>query len=223
MTEGSENEAERPPQVTEQPLPVSQSGGHSRGLYLLVSLALLGVLIQTGLIYHLYCRLQVETSSFHSSARRFHEAVPGWKPGVESRRAAFLQRSGPAGTNGILCWSHRSFPGFLQGLLYQNCSLVFQQDGIYFLFSKLTLVERGRFFKHTVKLRMEKHNWKPVEIMQSSRILRCSGADGDHDLTSSFLGGVFRLSAGESVFVEVNNGSLVHQQSGENFLGAFMI
>uniref|UniRef100_A0A671NX81 THD domain-containing protein n=1 Tax=Sinocyclocheilus anshuiensis TaxID=1608454 RepID=A0A671NX81_9TELE len=40
---------------------------------------------------------------------------------------------------------------------------------------------------------------------------------------NSYLGGIFQLFKGDSVFVKVNNSSQVHGEAYENFFGAFMV
>lgn len=40
---------------------------------------------------------------------------------------------------------------------------------------------------------------------------------------NSYLGGIFNLVKGDSLFVQVNNLSLVYGEASENFFGAFKI
>ncbi|XP_067296735.1 lymphotoxin-alpha [Pseudorasbora parva] len=215
-------------------------------IYLLLAVALLGIFIEAGCICHLYSKhtispdiqnvehiKQGEMDKLSSSSHVFNEILPGITPKGESKPAdkadnkpaAFLQSvSSVSGGDGVLHWRSNSFPGFLKGLSYSNNSLYIQQDGYYYIFSKITHLENCKFFQQKVMQCSENYNNKPIELMQSSRYICCSdkrqpsGERGD-----SYLGGIFHLNKGDSVFVKVNNSSMVHYEPYENFFGAFMV
>lgn len=220
-------------------------------VYLLLAVALLGVLIEAGCICHLYSRhisttdtpipsdiqkmecRKGEKDSFPSSAKDLNEISPEKKPKAESKPAtkaeskpaAFLQiNSGASGGNGVLGWRTNGFPVFMKGMDYKNNSLYIQQDGTYYIFSKISHLENCKFFKHVVMQCSETYSYKPMELMQNSRFLcvpdspQSSGVRGN-----SYLAGIFQLHEGDSVFVKVNNSSLVLHNTYENFFGAFMV
>uniref|UniRef100_A0A8C2GAA0 THD domain-containing protein n=1 Tax=Cyprinus carpio TaxID=7962 RepID=A0A8C2GAA0_CYPCA len=118
--------------------------------------------------------------------------------------------SPPFSGNGVLHWRADSFPVFTRGLEYKDNSLYVQQDGYYYIFSKISHMENCNFFKHQVMQCTERYNFKAIELMQSSR-------------GNSYLGGIFHLLKGDSVFVKVSNSSQVHGEAYENFFGAFMV
>uniref|UniRef100_A0A671RDG6 THD domain-containing protein n=1 Tax=Sinocyclocheilus anshuiensis TaxID=1608454 RepID=A0A671RDG6_9TELE len=120
-----------------------------------------------------------------------------------------------SGGNGVLHWRADSFPVFTRGLEYKNNSLYVQQDGYYYIFSKIAHLENCNFFKHQVMQCTERYSSQAIELMQSSRYSTWRD--------NSYLGGIFQLYKGDSVFVKVNNSSQVHGEAYENFFGAFMV
>ncbi|KAL0202307.1 hypothetical protein M9458_000325, partial [Cirrhinus mrigala] len=141
--------------------------------------------------------------------------------------------------NGILHWRTDSYPVFMKALEYKNNSLYIQQDGYYYVFSKITYLDTCKYFKHQVMQCTERYNFKPLELMQNSRSLQITAvsvkahecfysrlicaSNKSHWRDNSYLGGIFHLLKGDSVFVKVNNCSQVHGETNENFFGAFMV
>ncbi|XP_043072770.1 lymphotoxin-alpha [Puntigrus tetrazona] len=218
-----------PPQAS-----VRTDGPRLSIIYLLLAVALLGVFIEAGFIWHLYSRSSTtsdiqkveyrkgESYSFPRRSDDFNEALPAKSPKADSKPAAFLQIASPAsGGNGVLRWRADSFPVFTRGLEYKNNSLYIRQDGHYYIFSKIAHLENCNFFKHQVMQCTDRYSSKAIELMQSSRFICLP--DKSQWRSNSYLGGVFQLSKGDSVFVRVNNSSQVHSEAYENFFGAFMI
>ncbi|XP_026109924.1 tumor necrosis factor ligand superfamily member 14-like [Carassius auratus] len=221
-------------QALAPPVSVRRDGPALFIIYLLLAVALLGVFIEAGFIWHLYSRstptsdVQIleyskgEKSSFPRSSHDFNEVLPAKPPKAESKPAAFLQIASPvSGGNGVLHWRADSFPVFMRGLQYKNNSLYVQQDGYYYIFSKISHMENCSFFKHQVMQWTERYSSKAIELMQSSRFI-CVPSKSQWR-GNSYLGGVFQLFEGDSVFVKVNNSSLVYGEVYENFFGAFMV
>ncbi|ROL54826.1 Tumor necrosis factor ligand superfamily member 14 [Anabarilius grahami] len=205
-------------------------------VYLLLAVALLGVFIEAGFICHLYSKQAIssdiqkveyikgEKDPF-PSAHDFNEILPGKKPKADGKPAAFLQSASPMSKgNGVLLWRSDGYPMFQKGLDYKNNSLYVQQDGYYYIFSKISHLETCEFFKHKVMQRSDIYNNEPIPLMQNSRYL-CSSSKSQMtgERGNSYLGGIFHLNKGDSVFVTVNNSSLVHNNAYENFFGAFMV
>lgn len=217
-----------PPQVS-----VRRDGPRLSVIYLLLAVALLGVFIEAGFIWHLYNRPAIMSddqkveyrkgeSSFSRSSHDFNEVLPAKPPKAEGKPAAFLQSASPAsGGNGVLHWRTDSFPVFMRGLEYNNNSLYVQQDGHYYIFSKIAHLENCNYFKHQVMQWTERYSSKAIELMQNSRFICVP--NNSQWRGNSYLGGVFQLFKGDSVFVKVNNSSQVHSDAYENFFGAFMI
>ncbi|XP_051993158.1 tumor necrosis factor ligand superfamily member 14-like [Xyrauchen texanus] len=201
-------------------------------IYLLLAVALLSIFIEAGLIYHLYNRPVVSTDSQQTASRKgekksipsssldFNDNLPGKIPKVEKPAAFLLGISHVTGGSDRLQWRLDSFPGFLRSLSLRNNSLYFQQEGYYFIFSKISHMENCSFFRHQLMHCSERYSNHPIELMQNSRYL-CNSQKTQSD--NSYLGGVFHLNKGDSVFVRVNNSSQVHISNNENYFGAFMI
>ncbi|CAM4457693.1 unnamed protein product [Leuciscus chuanchicus] len=251
-------EKERSPQVFVVDSQVSPPQGPVRRdvprlqlLYLLLTVALVGVLIEAVCIGHLYSRHTTssdvptverrkgEKDLIHSSATVLNETLPKTTPKPEAENkpvaeaknkpvakpAAFLQSdSATSGRNGVLGWRTTSYPVFMEGMGYKNNSLYIQQEGYYYIFSKISHLDNCIFFQHIVMQRSHSYNNKPIELMQNSRFLCVSDQhQSDGERGNSYLGGIFRLNEGDSVFVKVNNSSLVLHNPYENFFGAFMV
>ncbi|XP_016382002.1 lymphotoxin-alpha-like [Sinocyclocheilus rhinocerous] len=213
---------------------VRRDGPRLSVIYLLLAVALLGVFIEAGFIWHLYSRpaassdihkveyIKGEKSTSPRGSHDYNKAVPAKPPKAESKPAAFLQIASPAsGRNGVLHWRADSFPVFMRGLEYKNNSLYVQQDGYYYIFSKIAHLENCNFFKHQVMQCTERYSSQAIELMQSSRFICVPNKSQWRD--NSYLGGIFLLYKGDSVFVKVNNSSQVHGEAYENFFGAFMV
>lgn len=200
-------------------------------VHVLLSVALLGVCIEAGLIWNLYSR---STSSdfqkmgyrkggndlLDSSAHESNEIIPDKTRKAENKPAAFLQSASPlSSSDDVLRWRLNGFPMFIRGLKHHNNSLICLQDGAYFIFSKLSYIVSHEPLKHRVMMSADRYSNKPLPLMQSFRLLSASQSGRD----SSFLAGVFQLEIGDQVFVQVSNISLVHDEINENFFGAFMI
>ncbi|XP_056310376.1 tumor necrosis factor ligand superfamily member 14 [Danio aesculapii] len=213
-------------------------------VHLLLSVALLGVCIEAGLIWNLYSRPTLSSVShkdnnessdfqkmgyskggndlFDGSTHESNEIIPDKTRKAETKPAAFLQSASPLSTSeGVLRWRPDGFPVFIRGLEHHNNSLICLQDGVYFLFSKLSYRVSHGSLKHSVMMRADRYSNKPLELMQSYRFLSVSSSQSGRD--SSYLAGVFQLDKGDHVFVQVSNSSLVHYEPNENFFGAFMV
>ncbi|RXN15263.1 tumor necrosis factor ligand superfamily member 14-like protein [Labeo rohita] len=137
-------------------------------IYLLLAVALLGVFIEAGLIWHLYRRPVPEK---YSSSHGSNEILPPKLPQAESKPAALLQIASPAsGGNGVLQWRTDSYPVFMRALEYKNNSLYIQQDGYYYIFSKIAYLDTCKYFKHQVMQCTERYNFKAIELMQNSSL-----------------------------------------------------
>ncbi|XP_073697788.1 tumor necrosis factor ligand superfamily member 14 [Garra rufa] len=213
---------------------VRTDGPRLHVIYLLLAVALLGVFIEAGFIWHLYNRpttssdsqkveyIKGDKYSSPSSSHDHNEILPPRPPKAESKPAAFLQIASPKSDgNGVLHWRSNSFTVFMRGLEYKNNSLYVQQDGYYYIFSKVAHLETCKYFKHQVMQCTDRYNSKPLELMQNSRLMCVS--EKSQSIGNSYLGGIFHLFKGDSVFVKVNNSSQVHGEAYENFFGAFMV
>ncbi|XP_051982111.1 tumor necrosis factor ligand superfamily member 14-like [Xyrauchen texanus] len=202
-------------------------------IYLLLAVALLSIFIEALFICHLYNRPVVltdiqnlgfskgEKNSYPSSSHDLNEMLPGKIP-KEEKPAAFLQGSSPPlGDNGVLHWESDSFPGFIRGLDYKNNSLYFHQEGYYYIFSKIVHLQKCNYFKHEIMLCSERYNNQSIPLIKNSRYLCIP--EKYQTKENSFLGGIFHLNKGDSVYVQVNNSTQVHISNTDNYFGAFII
>lgn len=206
-------------------------------IYLLLGVALLGVFIEAGLIFHLYSRLQSQVSpdnqpmeykadkhSSQSGSLDHNEIFPkNQDPEAESKPATFLQykKSSKEQETEVLHWTHNVFPTFYTSLDIKNNSVLYiQQEGVYYIFSKI-FYNTNSFLKHQVMYCTERYS-NNMELM-SSRYFSNPHKGQTMEYSNSYLGGVFQLYKGDSVFVKVNNVSLLYGETAENFFGAFKI
>eukprot|EP00063_Salmo_salar_P010903 XP_013985738.1 PREDICTED: tumor necrosis factor ligand superfamily member 10-like [Salmo salar] len=111
---------------------------------------------------------------------------------------------------------------------YKDGHLVAQRKGHYYVYSKVHFVEDCFLFKHKVMRITEGYKNKPLVLMKSNRF-HCTSQDSrpnkisHQNLLNSYLGGVFRLLAGDIIYVTVDNGTLLRLGAEDNFMGAFMI
>ncbi|XP_036413689.1 tumor necrosis factor ligand superfamily member 14 [Colossoma macropomum] len=210
-------------------------------LYLLVGLALLGVAIEAIFIYELYQPSAAQASSDTSrTAQRTGEKadwdgssneippIPEKKATEqEDKPAAFLQGlNGEVRADGVMQWQKDGLAPFIRGLEYKEGSLHIQKQGFYYVYSKVYFSETCSLFKHQVKRRSPRYNNAPTDLMQSLRY-SCVGSQRQEqnraDVGNSFLGGVFLLYSGDSVYVQVNDSRVVRSGVYDNFFGVFMI
>ncbi|KAI4873236.1 hypothetical protein NFI96_006821, partial [Prochilodus magdalenae] len=167
--------------VTLQPSGVKHTQGKNKTyiLYLLVSLALLGVAIEGVFLYHLYQPSEPQASSdSHRTAQRTGENVD-WdgrsneippvreKKTDENKPAAFLQGLEQARGDGVIQWKKDGLAPFVRGLGYKDGSLHVETEGFYYVYSKLYFSETCSLFKHQVIRRSPRYNNAPTDLMQS--------------------------------------------------------
>ncbi|XP_066516591.1 tumor necrosis factor ligand superfamily member 14 [Hoplias malabaricus] len=209
-------------------------------LYLLVGLALLGISIEAVLIYRLYQRDE-QASGNAAHADRIIGTKHDWgsdgdangihpirdkKPDLKP--AALLQGVSKLHEDGVIEWNTEGLGPFIHGLKYEKGSLHVQMEGYYFIYSKVYFSETCTLFKHQIKRRSPRYNNSPTDLMQSFRY-SCVGSPRQQqqqdraDVGNSFLGGVFLLYSGDSVFVQVNDSKLIRPGIYDNNFGVFMI
>lgn len=196
-------------------------------LYVLLGLALFGVLVEGVFIYRLYQKIstpQGENKTWdnaHSNGNSPLSLLP-MSQRADNKPAVFLHLLHPPKSPlGVIQWSDFGFPAFSRGFNYINGSLIIHTEGFYFLFSKVSFT--CITFKHQVKLNSERYNNKPISLMVDNRrstVNQIKPHEKAH--FSSYLGGVWLLHKKEEVFVSLDASCLAEGQ-GENFFGGFMI
>nr|XP_057905673.1 tumor necrosis factor ligand superfamily member 14 [Doryrhamphus excisus] len=187
-------------------------------LFLLVSLALGGVILEAVLIFYLHSSQREQTSaSFSRLTAEKLQSLHSSSPEVPHSKPAALLMDGPdvLHDKAILGWSAIADP-LLHQMDYKNRSLVIRKDGYYFIYSKVFFVDVGVFHHTMHSLRDDEES---IPLLQSRTY-----STKTEKKSNSFLGGVFHLHKRDAVFVKVSDSSkVVRHKAYENVFGAFMI
>lgn len=204
-----------PPRLNQQP---RRSGASQTLLFLLVSLALCGVVIEACFIYQLH-HSQSISSPIASKLTAGGEVNSPRKPVRPSKPVAHLT-GGQDAVHGkkTMSWSLLANP-ILKEMGYRNRGLIIQKEGYYFVYSKVFFTDNGTFY-HSVEKETDKYAGGFIPLLQSRKYSPRS----DTVRSNSFLGGVFKLEKNDALYVKVSDKKkLVLHKSIENVFGAFMI
>ncbi|XP_054616805.1 tumor necrosis factor ligand superfamily member 14 isoform X1 [Dunckerocampus dactyliophorus] len=210
--------------ATAPPLPPRAARGRGRTgglaqslLFVLVSVALGGVILEAVLIFYLHpSRPERASASFSELTAEKLERPPSPSPEVPLSKPAAHLMDGPDAVHdkAILGWSTIADP-LLHQMDYKDRSLVIRKDGHYFVYSKVFFVDVG-VFHHTMHTLRDEES---IPLLQSRTY-----STKTEKKSNSFLGGVFHLHKGDALFVKVSNSSKVaRHKTYENVFGAFMI
>ncbi|XP_048869042.1 tumor necrosis factor ligand superfamily member 14-like [Brienomyrus brachyistius] len=201
-----------------------------RLLLLLLFLALLGVAVEACFIYYFYKHspaLLQEDRGSHSTLKGSsdleNEVIVSGKKGMQASVSPSKPSAHLTGTinNGLLTWGVFG-DAFLHDMKIEDNQLYVPREGFYYIYSSIMFIEPhfGQF-KHSV-LRHTPRYGSELELMKA--ICYSSGQQKMSNMRNSYLGGTFRLDAGDSLSIKLENSTLVrYQQVTENFFGAFMI
>ncbi|KAI1884333.1 hypothetical protein AGOR_G00225340 [Albula goreensis] len=209
------------------PVPSRRRGSSVQwALYLLVSLALSGILVEACFIYHLYTsRAPTDSGNMEKSVQDrpkdeiqpTQRSNPALKP---SKPTAHLSAGDKRPlSDGTILWNPEG-DSVLHELEYREGGLVVQKEGYYFVYSKVFFTEPPcSTFNHMVLRRTPRYP-EDIELMRSKR----SHCQQKKELLNSYLGGVFHLFKGDALLVKAQNHTLMSRQSSsDNFFGAYMI
>ena len=108
----------------------------------------------------------------------------------------------------------------LHGIKYKDGVLTIQQEGYYFVYSKIYFVERHNIqHLHSVVRTTDRLPKEMVLLM--SREYRSNPAKNVR--TNSYLGGMFHFFKNDTIFVRVNNTRVILSNAAENYFGAYMV
>ncbi|XP_022595552.1 tumor necrosis factor ligand superfamily member 6-like [Seriola dumerili] len=197
-------------------------GGAQTLLFLMVSVALCGMVIEACFIYRLY---RAESATTASSSKLFagqevasfteklgHDVPP-------SKPVAHLT-DGTDVVHGqqIMAWSMITDP-LLYGMSYKDRRLIIQKEGYYYVYSKVFFLDKG-VFHHSVSMETQKYTGGSLTLLQSRKY----SPETHQSRSNSYLGGVFRLNKDDALYVTVSNTTKIEQHGwSENIFGAFMI
>ncbi|CAN9505614.1 unnamed protein product [Ophioblennius macclurei] len=210
--------ATRPP----PPLPPRGDRRPKRGnaaqtvLFILVSMALCGLVIQGCFIYSLS---QSKSESSPISSKQIGGEVvtpppkiPPYKPVAHLEGVKNVSRD-----KFIIQWEAIEAP-ILHKIGYRGGRLIIFKEGYYYVYSKVVFRDSGIFYHH-VKCHSRRAAGD-VDLLLSRKYSPVSATTK----SNSFLGGVFYLYEDDEVFVSVSDGSKIEKHKAEeNVLGAYMI
>ncbi|KAG7460275.1 hypothetical protein MATL_G00219570 [Megalops atlanticus] len=197
-------------------------------LFLLVSLALCGMAVEACFIYHLYStRIPSGRTEKSYQDKNDIETAPlkttnhVVKPSAPAAHLTAL--SLPPRSDGVLQWTLEGY-SFTHHMQYRDGVLVVEEEGYYFIYSKVFFTEpECASFTHAVLCNTQRYLGGDTELMQSRRF-HCRSQWKRKELLNSYLGGVYHLSKGDSIYVKAQNHTqIVRHISPENFFGAYMI
>lgn len=196
-------------------------------LFLLVSLALSGMVIEACFIYRLY---QVNVVNSEASSEKStgdkgtgEEVLtpPTWHGLFDPppKPVAHLTDGQDADhKDNIMGWSTIADP-LLYKLNYADGCLIIQMEGYYYVYSKVSFLDKLNFH-HSVQVKTDRYAGKSIPLLES----RSYSGKSNKIQSNSYLGGVFHFYEGDAIFVQVSNTShLVRLRSYENVFGAVMI
>ncbi|XP_036421629.1 tumor necrosis factor ligand superfamily member 14-like [Colossoma macropomum] len=210
-------------------------------LYVLVSIALFGIVVETCFIYHLYTTKHSsellydkdflrtdpteDTSSFcimEASTVPSKKTRPppfkAFKPLAHLR--AYVERPG---ADGVMRWNDK-VDLELHELEYKENKLVVEKEGYYYIYSKLCFDAKEAFFHHLVVMTSSRFRGSLIELLSNRyyedhpKPLKREGS-----MKNSYLGGMFHLYKGDAVFVVVKSGTVRMQSLANNYFGMFMM
>ncbi|KAJ8362521.1 hypothetical protein AAFF_G00369920 [Aldrovandia affinis] len=130
----------------------------------------------------------------------------------KSRKASahLTDLSEPMAVDGMLKWGLNG-DAFVEGMEYQAGCLQVRSEGFYFIYSKVSFADSAcSLFKHTVMRRTPRY-YGDMELMKSKRFSCRDARQPEESVLNSYMGGVFRLQRGDSVFVKVENHTMLTQ------------
>lgn len=215
-----------PPPLPPRPGRRRQVGLTQVLLFLLVTVALCGMVVEAWLIYRLYYPPEAPTAvAMPSAAKRIGNAPDfGPEPTKWSRLVETPSKPLAHLTDGhdvsyksnVMSWSDIGDP-LLYRVVYKENSLVFQESGYYYIYCKVSFHAEYNFY-HSIELKTKYYYGnKNITILTSKHTLKSTQSN-------SFLAGIFYFYKGDAIFVKVNDISLVaRHDSYENVFGAYMI
>lgn len=198
-------------------------------LFLLVIIALCGMVIEAFFIYRLFHPDSVATPSTYSRIQDKQDIYvpPSTKmqnPVLPSRPVAHLNAGPQPPKSQIMQWDMESQP-LLHQMKYKRGQLTIQREGYYYVYSKVFYSESNHGFTHSVRKISPRYRGKNITILQSRSYYSFNKPGKDLMASSnSFLGGAFHLLPNDSLFVMVSNASqILLAFAFENYFGAYML
>ncbi|KAM4534571.1 tumor necrosis factor ligand superfamily member 14 [Fundulus diaphanus] len=215
-------------------------------LFLLVTLALFGLIIEACFIYQLHHSKNADSASASKSTGGMSQQfLPQITKGLElyfldlkticlSITQLVLLRPLKTTVMGfvhhgqdvhpdphVMSWSTIAEP-LLYGMTYKDPNLIIQKEGYYYIYSKVHFADSGSFH-HSVTVQTERYAGGVITLLKSRRYLS-KKEKGSNNLSNSFLGGVFHLYKNDAICVNTSSTKhIIRNKAYENVFGAYMI
>ncbi|NXT23615.1 TNFL6 factor, partial [Syrrhaptes paradoxus] len=195
-------------------------------MFLLILLALTGVVLSMFQIFH----LEKELAELRESASTEHippalEKLIGQNEQSmkkEARKAAHLTGN-PAQQDLPLEWEPISGHAFTDGIQYRNQGLIVNETGLYFVYSNVLFrgsVCSSQMLTHIVYKKNPASPGSHV-LMEDKRINYCTSQKTW--ARKSYLGALFKLRKMDSLYVNVSKIALVNFEESKTFFGLFKL
>uniref|UniRef100_A0A3Q0SQ38 TNF superfamily member 14 n=1 Tax=Amphilophus citrinellus TaxID=61819 RepID=A0A3Q0SQ38_AMPCI len=190
-------------------------------LFMLVSLALCGMVIEACFIYGLYHPVDHPVSMTISVTLYDNVAAPAKQPsyGIPPSKPVAHLTDGQdvAHEKHKMAWSMNADP-LLYEMTYEDKKLIIQKEGYYYVYSKVFFSDNGMFC-HQINWHTNKYDGN-ITLLQSRKY----SLHSNKKESNSYLGGVFHLYEGDGISVQVSDTSkIVRHKPFENIFGAYMI
>ncbi|XP_027898307.1 tumor necrosis factor ligand superfamily member 14 isoform X2 [Xiphophorus couchianus] len=210
-----------PPRLGKQK---KQSGVAQTLLFVLVTLALLGVFFEAFFIYRLY-QSEYGPSGVTSKQISGNPEPDTTDPDgrlLPSKPVAHLTDAQDAHHDPhVMAWSVIAEP-LLYEMKYKDRHLIIQKEGYYYIYSKVYYSQGGAFC-HSVMMRTKMYAGKGISLLEAREYLSKKDKE-DKSFSNSFLAGVFYLSQNDAIYVNVSSTKqIISHRSYENVFGAYMI
>ncbi|XP_030591107.1 tumor necrosis factor ligand superfamily member 14 [Archocentrus centrarchus] len=190
-------------------------------LFMLVSLALCGMVIEACFIYGLYHPVGHPTTSASSSKQSSDDSVAApAKHGIPPSKPVAHLTDGQdvAHEKHKMAWSMNADP-LLYEMTYEDKKLIIQKEGYYYVYSKVFFSDND-IFRHHINWHTNKYDGN-ITLLQSRKFSLHSNKKQE---SNSYLGGVFHFYEGDGISVQVSDTSkIVRHKPFENIFGAYMI
>ncbi|XP_015204513.2 tumor necrosis factor ligand superfamily member 14-like [Lepisosteus oculatus] len=186
-------------------------------LFVLLTMVLLGILIEGYFIFQLWTRNSLSTACSEKDKISFNKNSLQMsiqdENEIKSIQAEWDQKKPKAHVTGCNCnaskegkmfWESVNGDAFTHAIDYKDGSLVIKTEGYYFIYSKIfngqmdCKTSAKGTFKHSV---YKSTQWFPGDLeLMSSKRYHCRN-DKEDMLDISFLGGIYHLKEGDQIFV----------------------
>ncbi|XP_007893802.1 tumor necrosis factor ligand superfamily member 6-like [Callorhinchus milii] len=194
----------------------------------LVLLALAGVALGTMHIMQLQKELN-ELKQVNTAREPRTEKQIGFRnltvPVKQKEKAAHLTGKSFTGDSKTIMWEDSLGHAFTRGIQYKDRGLLINETGLFFIYSKVyfrgQICQKNMYLEHNVFKRTERYP-KDIILMEMKTLNPCTG-NGARWIKNSYEAGIFQLSKGESVYVNVSRPELVSFDESKTFFGLYKL